>query len=124
MLLVDSVSSAHNAVLRPDLLPCSLFVMPSYWTSALLFMPLAGFQMRQMPAGKPLSCFSTVARKLQAEGLSVYRFQQRVQQYTSLWCCSQAHPGHVWYDIFWDQIPHTDRHNRGIEGPWQPQFGP
>ena len=30
ILLVNCVSSAHLAVLRLDLLPCSLFVMPSY----------------------------------------------------------------------------------------------
>ena len=70
ILLANCVSSAHIAVLRLDLLACSLLVMPSYWISALRFMSLAIFQMRQMPAGKLLQRFARLlllARKLQAE---------------------------------------------------------
>ena len=55
---------------KPDQSPCSLCAMPSYWTSALLSMPSAAFQMRQMPTGKPLSHFATAvcnAEKLRAE---------------------------------------------------------
>ena len=39
------------------------------------------------------------------------RFHRRIKEYTGIWCCISAHPGHIWYDLLWDQ-PHTDRHNR------------
>ena len=45
---------------KRDLLPCSLFAMSTYKTSALLPMPSAVFQTRWMPSGKPLSQFPTV----------------------------------------------------------------
>lgn len=28
------------------------------------------------------------------------------------------------YDFFHDQVPHTDRHARLVEGKWQPVTGP
>ncbi|KAA6425748.1 MAG: glycosyltransferase family 77 [Trebouxia sp. A1-2] len=52
------------------------------------------------------------------------RFQRRTEVYTSLWCCVDAHPGHVWYDMWWDQIPHEDRHKRQISDAWKPSTGP
>ncbi|EIE21596.1 hypothetical protein COCSUDRAFT_17381, partial [Coccomyxa subellipsoidea C-169] len=52
------------------------------------------------------------------------RFEQRTKLYTSLWCCVDKHPGHVWYDMWWDVIPHTDRHNRIQSGTWVPVTGP
>lgn len=52
------------------------------------------------------------------------RFQRRTEVYTSLWCCVDAHPGHVWYDMWWDQIPHEDRHKRQISDAWKASTGP
>ncbi|GAB4813810.1 hypothetical protein N2152v2_000856 [Parachlorella kessleri] len=52
------------------------------------------------------------------------KFEERLKRYLSLWCCVRAHPGHVWYDFFWDKDPHTDRHNRLLSGPWKPITGP
>ncbi|KAL0034633.1 hypothetical protein WJX77_000275 [Trebouxia sp. C0004] len=52
------------------------------------------------------------------------RFQRRTEVYTSLWCCVDSHPGHVWYDMWWDQIPHEDRHKRQISDAWRPSTGP
>jgi len=43
-------------------------------------------------------------------------------------CCSKPpNPkaaGHVWYDFFWDVIPHTNRHRKLVSGPWEWSFGP
>lgn len=52
------------------------------------------------------------------------RFEERLRIYSSLWCCVNAHPGHVWYDFMWDTVPHTDRHGREQTGPWKPITGP
>ncbi|CAL8469429.1 g8970 [Coccomyxa elongata] len=52
------------------------------------------------------------------------RYELRTNLYTSLWCCVDKHPGHVWYDMWWDVIPHTDRHSRIQTGPWVPITGP
>lgn len=51
-------------------------------------------------------------------------FKKRTIQYAGLWCCIHAHPGHIWYDFWWDDIPHKDRHNRLWETPWVPKAGP
>ena len=51
-----------------------------------------------------------------------------MKEWTSIWCCSQPltpkSAGHVWYDFFWDVIPHTNRHGKLVSGPWVPTFGP
>ena len=52
------------------------------------------------------------------------RFKRRLDLYSSLWCCMDGHPGHVWYDFWWDTEPHHDRHERWIDGSWYPQMGP
>jgi hypothetical protein len=52
------------------------------------------------------------------------RFKRRMDEAASIWCCVDAHPGHVWYDMYWDQGPHKDRHNRDIGAEWQPLTGP
>jgi len=51
-------------------------------------------------------------------------FKRRLDLYGAIWCCSDAHPGHVWYDFFWDVDSHRDRHNRDIAGGWTPLTGP
>ncbi|KAG6548562.1 hypothetical protein Mapa_010050 [Marchantia paleacea] len=34
------------------------------------------------------------------------RFRRRVKTYTGIWCCVQdKEPGHIWYDIYWDEKP-------------------
>jgi hypothetical protein len=52
------------------------------------------------------------------------RFKRRMDISASIWCCVDAHPGHVWYDLFWDQVPHKDRHGREVAGEWEPVTGP
>jgi hypothetical protein len=51
-------------------------------------------------------------------------FSTRLKRYAGLWCCKHAHPGHIWYDMEFDVIPHKDRHNRLWEKPWEPLTGP
>ena len=53
------------------------------------------------------------------------KFKKRLDMYGSIWCCVDGHPGHIWYDFFWDSGAHSDRHNRKI-GPekWLPRTGP
>ncbi|KAL6753317.1 nucleotide-diphospho-sugar transferase-domain-containing protein [Haematococcus lacustris] len=50
------------------------------------------------------------------------KFFGRVKGYTSIWCCVNAHPGHIHYDPWFD-IPHTDKFNRQWE-EWKPVTGP
>lgn len=51
------------------------------------------------------------------------KFHRRIKEYASIWCCIAAHPGHIWYDMLWDQ-PHTDRHGRVFNETWVPLCGP
>ena len=54
--------------------------------------------------------------------------QYRMKEWTSIWCCSlpltKKAAGHVWYDFFWDAVPHTDRHKKLWPAPWKVTFGP
>ena len=54
--------------------------------------------------------------------------QRRMKEWTSIWCCSlpltKKAAGHVWYDFFWDVVPHTDRHKKLWPAPWKVTFGP
>lgn len=60
-----------------------------------------------------------------SDDAAAQRFKRRLDGYASIWCCVNAHPGHVWYDFFFDQPPHTDRHGRLINGTaWEPLTGP
>jgi hypothetical protein len=52
------------------------------------------------------------------------RFERRLKDWTSLWCCKKAHPGHIHYDLFWDVKGHVDKHHKLWSGPWVPQTGP
>jgi len=52
------------------------------------------------------------------------KFSKRLKKYAAIWCCKNAHPGHIWYDMEFDVIPHTDRHNRVWDKPWTPTTGP
>ena len=53
---------------------------------------------------------------------------RRMRDWTSIWCCSQPPKpraaGHIWYDLFWDVIPHVTRHGKTFDQPWVPTFGP
>ena len=53
------------------------------------------------------------------------KFELRLREYASIWCCKHAHPGHVWYDFLFD-VPHVDRHNRKWDesNPWKVVTGP
>eukprot|EP00958_Prasinococcus_capsulatus_P001137 scaffold104_cov375-Prasinococcus_capsulatus_cf.AAC.16 len=51
-------------------------------------------------------------------------FERRLKASMTLWCCIHDHPGHIWYDIFYDIIPHTDRHNREWNRAWFAKTGP
>jgi hypothetical protein len=34
------------------------------------------------------------------------KFRRRVKSYTGIWCCVMDKiPGHIWYDIYWDEKP-------------------
>lgn len=34
------------------------------------------------------------------------RFRKRVKQYVGIWCCVENHnPGHIYYDMYWDEKP-------------------
>lgn len=50
------------------------------------------------------------------------KFFKRMQRYTSIWCCAAAHPGHIHYDMWWDQ-PHVDKFGRTWD-KWKPTTGP
>ena len=55
------------------------------------------------------------------------RFARRLQQLPSIWCCTLPppnKPGHVWYDVQWDIVPHTDLHNRKWRTAWHIVLGP
>ena len=52
------------------------------------------------------------------------KFSRRLKRYAAIWCCKNAHPGHIWYDMEFDVIPHTDRNNRVWDKPWKPTTGP
>lgn len=61
------------------------------------------------------------------EDVDHQRFANRVKQMASIWCCVQPEPGkpgHVWYDMWWDTIPHTDLHNRLWNESWHIVTGP
>ncbi len=51
------------------------------------------------------------------------KFFNRVKGIGSLWCCINAHPGHIHYDPWFD-IPHQDKFNRQWDVPWEPKTGP
>lgn len=51
------------------------------------------------------------------------KFAARVRHYGDAWCCVDAHPGHVYYDLLWD-VPHVDMHNRRWNGSWHVAPGP
>lgn len=51
------------------------------------------------------------------------KFARRMAQYGSVWCCVDAHPGHIHYDMLWDVPGHEDRHGR-IWSKWEPKTGP
>ncbi len=51
------------------------------------------------------------------------RFARRVAQYGAVWCCVDAHPGHIHYDLLWDVPGHVDRFGRNWP-KWEPRTGP
>lgn len=55
------------------------------------------------------------------------RFVRRTTPMVSLWCCVMpppGEPGHIWYDLWWDTIPHKDQHEREWTEPWSMLLGP
>lgn len=54
-------------------------------------------------------------------------FVERTTPMASLWCCvlpPPGGPGHVWYDMWWDTVPHKDQHAREWTEPWSITLGP
>ena len=48
-------------------------------------------------------------------------FVEYTKHLTAIWCCVRPppkKPGHIWYDIWFDRVPHTDRHNRLWTTAW------
>mmetsp|Transcript_32563 Transcript_32563/g.95799 ORF Transcript_32563/g.95799 Transcript_32563/m.95799 type:complete len:195 (+) Transcript_32563:1-585(+) len=66
--------------------------------------------------------FATLSRDEQAAAM------KRMLIWTSIWCCSvppkKNGAGHVWYDMFWDVVPRTNRHGKLVDAPFVPTFGP
>ena len=58
-----------------------------------------------------------------SDSSSASKFKKRLDLYSSLWCCVESNPGHVWYDFFWDVGSHTDRHGLKVR-KWKPATGP
>lgn len=56
------------------------------------------------------------------------RFEQTVMWLPGGWCCSKppapGKPGHFFYDMYWDALPHTDRWGRRFVGRWEALPGP
>eukprot|EP00878_Enallax_costatus_P007175 GHUV01007519.1.p1 GENE.GHUV01007519.1~~GHUV01007519.1.p1 ORF type:complete len:671 (+),score=160.19 GHUV01007519.1:272-2284(+) len=50
------------------------------------------------------------------------KFFRRMNHLGSVWCCIDAHPGHIHYDFWWD-VPHTDKFGRKWQ-KWEPKPGP
>lgn len=50
------------------------------------------------------------------------KFAKRMNQMGSVWCCIDAHPGHIHYDFWWD-TPHIDKFGRQWD-KWEPTAGP
>lgn len=63
-----------------------------------------------------------------SDATKAQQFERRAQRSASIWCCSrppgESMRGHVWYDFYADQVPHTDRFGRAFHKPWDPRFGP
>ena len=61
-----------------------------------------------------------------ADAEDAAKFSRRIKKYAAIWCCKHAHPGHIWYDMEFDVVPHVDRHNRRWtkDKPWTPTTGP
>lgn len=53
------------------------------------------------------------------------KFTWDMNRLTDLWCClKDANPGHIWYDAFWDKIPHMDKFGHVWKTEWKPLPGP
>tara|TARA_B100000524_G_scaffold283975_1_gene159607 strand:+ start:61 stop:306 length:246 start_codon:yes stop_codon:yes gene_type:complete len=81
---------------------------------------MRGTRLLRLPSMPDL--FHTLGREeQQREALAM-------RDWTSLWCCSVPVPpakaGHVHYDMFWDLVPHEDKHRRRWDTPWKVTFGP
>eukprot|EP01062_Namystynia_karyoxenos_P026232 TRINITY_DN20445_c0_g1_i3.p1 TRINITY_DN20445_c0_g1~~TRINITY_DN20445_c0_g1_i3.p1 ORF type:complete len:637 (+),score=132.90 TRINITY_DN20445_c0_g1_i3:73-1911(+) len=52
-------------------------------------------------------------------------FELRSRGLVTNWCCVQLHkrPGHIWYDMWWDRVPHRDVVGRSWTTPWLPRPG-
>jgi len=49
-------------------------------------------------------------------------FVKRAHNYLGIWCCirplERGKPGHIWYDLFWDVVPHKDRWGHEWQEAW------
>lgn len=55
------------------------------------------------------------------------KFQARYGPAASLWCCVNppaGGAGHVYYDFFWDILPHVNRFGNKVTSAWKPALGP
>jgi hypothetical protein len=56
------------------------------------------------------------------------RFVDTVMWLPGGWCCTRppavGKPGHFFYDLWWDTLPHTDRWGRRFGDSWQALPGP
>lgn len=65
-----------------------------------------------------------IERLLAPTDAEAERIREEFLPLTSQWCCVKGRPGHVWYDPYYDVIPHTDRHGRVWNETWKPTTGP
>lgn len=52
------------------------------------------------------------------------KFESRCRLYNSLWCCIDAQPGHIWYNMMWDIPGAMDRHGNIGNGTFVYKTGP
>ena len=72
--------------------------------------------------------FATLPEKAEAGKDGKNSAMKRMITWPSIWCCSvppkKNAAGHVWYDMFWDVVPRTNRHGKLVDAPFTPTFGP
>ena len=116
------IEGGHGAAASPDLASVSAQPPPADLSDASIA-PLA-----KLGTVRVLSFDSMPDLYASLPSVSKEAEQRRMETWTSIWCCSvppgPRKPGHIWYDLFWDVVPHTNRFRKRVEATWEPNFGP
>jgi hypothetical protein len=86
----------------------------------------AGFVMQPFE-DRSLMIFNTVLDAFDGfeDADTTRRFHNRLRDVTGSFCCINEQPrGNVFYDMWYDVVPHTDRFGREFKGKWHPILGP